>query len=278
MIQRIPGAVLSASRRLRSIIDELCQFDPHFIDGYVSALVLIAKMMDSDSRARLSELRAVTTGAERLSQNDRDLIATAFGVPVLNRYGGTESSVIAHELLDSVDVSGSDQQLYVREDRLIVETVVGSQAVSGPDAVGELVFTDLHNKVMPFIRYRNGDTVKWGVNSGNSTLPFRCLRDIVGRTNDSFKLQDGSVISSHIWQNYFSDQAYISSYQLVQSASGSVEVKVVLKRNLVDTDQYHSLRRKIELALSGCQVNWLEVDAIPTGPSGKLRHAICHVT
>ena len=63
------------------------------------------------------------------------------------------------------------------------------------DDVGEVVGTELHNRSMPFVRYRQGDLARISDEPCRCGRHTRLLVDLVGRRNDGFILQGGRMLS-----------------------------------------------------------------------------------
>src|SRR5439155_23714298 len=95
----------------------------------------------------------VLCGAERVLPRDRADLEEAFGPAVFDTYGCREVMMIATEC-------EAHHGLHTSMENLVVEIVVtenGKQRLAREGESGEVVFTDLHNLAMPFIRYANGD-------------------------------------------------------------------------------------------------------------------------
>ena len=206
--------------------------------------------------------KAIVTGAEMLDIVDRSLIENAFNSIVYNRYGGTESSIIAHECSAQ---TLKDHYLHIQEDRIILES----------DENNEFIFTDLSTRSIPFIRYKNGDC---GVINKevlcDCGCEFNLITRIEGRVNEFFVLPDGSKISSHIWQNYFKSNSCVNNYKMIQHKLDYVQVLWVRNELKFDEIDFTELQQKIRNALHGINVVWEEVDDISRGPGGKLNQHI----
>jgi phenylacetate-CoA ligase len=240
----------------------------HFraLDGYVSALVLLAKYLLDSGRPGI-RCDAVVTGAETLAPTQRALLERGFGCPVYNRYGSSEAGFIAHECNKS-----PGHQLHVNAEFLWVEFLRAGQPVQ-PGQLGEIVLTDFTNRAMPLIRYRTNDVgsaARVGeVCPCGRGLPL--ISTIEGRVDDLFYLPSGEVVVSHIWHEIFADQEFVTAYRVTQHRKDLVEVELVLRRDQLSPRKYHALQQWVESFLPGCSVVWREVEGIPPGVGGKLR-------
>ena len=251
--------------RVKYFIDELNKIKPEVIDGFPSALTEIANYMIKNHIKLNFKVKSIVTGAEKLDDTTREILSKAFNCVVFNRYGGTESSIMAHEC----DVQAqTEHKLHIQEDRLIIET----------DNDNEIIFTDLTSKALPFIRYKNGDI---GVINKNYKCKcgrvFKVFDYIEGRVNEMFILPDGGKISSHLWQNYMKKCSGIEKYQMIQKEDFSVDIFWIKNKELFQEEKFKYVKDSINKALNGCEVRWNQVKNIEVGIGGKFRQHICKV-
>ncbi len=252
-------------KRINYFIEELNKIKPEIIDGFPSALREIANYMIKNDIELSFQIKSIVTGAEKLDDTTREVLSKAFNTLVFNRYGGTESSIIAHEC----DIQArSEHKLHIQEDRLIVQT----------DKNGEIVFTDLTSKALPFIRYKNGDIAQINENYRcECGRAFKVFDFIEGRVNEMFILPDGGKISSHLWQNYMKKSQGIEKYQMVQNEDFSVDIFWVKNKDLFNKNEFEYVQKLVKNALTGCKVRWNEVEKIDPLAGGKFRQHICKV-
>jgi len=262
---KYPDETRLNDKRISKFIDELNKIKPGVIDGFPSALSEISDFMLKNDIKLNFRLRSVVTGAEMLNDAVRNKIAMAFGATVFNRYGGTESSIIAHECDYQAK---NDHFLHIQEDRLILET----------NGYGELIFTDLTTKSLPFIRYKNGDL---GVIDDSYVCEcgraFGVIKKLQGRINDMFILPSGEKISSHIWQNYMKKCEGIKKYQMIQERIDFVKINWIKNGPNFKQSEFAYVQELIQNALKDCEVEWNEVNGIEVSTGGKFRQHICLV-
>ena len=244
--------------RLQTMIDQINNSHVRVVEGYVSALALIADYALS-TKQRFESVEVVVTGAEYLSSKARRLIAKAFGAVVLNRYGGTEIGLMAHENLDG--------HLVAMSERLVFET----KKITENQNLSEVIITDFTNKAMPFIRYAVGDEVA-DMALSDSEIFYGDVPEIVGRTNDFFPMPDGSLLTSHIWHVFFRDKP-VKQFQVIQDSSYAILVRVVLEDNAC-LSQFQS---DLERLAPQVKVTLEAVADIESGENGKFRHAYTEV-
>lgn len=262
---KFPSESLLSNLRLSEILNAINQIQPIVLDGFVSALVILAQYIrDNDFRVTRS-IKSIVTGAECLTETDRDLLETVFRAKVFNRYGGTETSIIAHEC----GFFGEDgcRSMHVIETRIICENIDS-----------ELVLTDLDNYALPFIRYKNGDMIETC-----EAADCRCgrvslrLKTILGRTNDYFITKSGAKISSHLWQNIFKKYMFVDRYQIIQEDMNKITVNIESKGNMYEIHEFKKLQAEIHSVVPDVIFSWNQVSRITCGAGGKFRQHICKV-
>ncbi len=212
-----------------------------------------------------SPLKSVIVGAEKLFDEDRELIGTALGCPVYESYGSREFMLMAMEC-------PQHDGLHVSAENLIIELVAGGRPVA-PGEVGEVLVTDLHNLAHPFIRYRSGDLAVWagGDCPCGRTLPR--LAKIEGRLMDAILKLDGSILTGGFFPHFFKDIQAIVKFQVEQDRRDHLTVRLVLGRELSDGER-RIILQKIAEVLPGMAVDIVAVDDIPKTSSGKVRVTI----
>lgn len=242
---------------------------PALIEGYVGAMLEFADFLDRRGLS-VPSLRAVATTAAPLVPATRARLEAVYHVPVYDEYRGSEINWIAGECAE--------------RDGLHVSADVRRVEVVGPDGrplpageVGDLVITDLTNRVFPLLRYRVGDrgALRDGLCACGRTLPL--MEQVEGRLTDIVRLPDGSALN-HLMMAMFSDHPEsVRIFQVRQHADHSIVVKVVVgegpdARSHIET-AVAGLRNRVAGAVT---VDVEYVDALPyTG--GKTKYVISDV-
>lgn len=101
-------------------------------------------------------LKSVLLSAEYVAEEDAQFIEQVFSCKVYEHYGMTEMG------LGCAVSCGHDAGYHVREADLYLEIIDPDTQIPVKDGqFGEIVFTTLTRKGMPFIRYRTGDYSRW---------------------------------------------------------------------------------------------------------------------
>lgn len=245
---------------------------PRILQGYAGAIVHLARHL-SAARQHPYRPQAVWVTASPLSRPDRLMIESAFSTPVYDQYGCGEVFWIAAECK-------RQHGLHVFSDARHVEIVDADGRPCPANTEGQVIVTDLENKVFPLIRYQNDDyAALWDVGCDcGVNLPL--MSPIKGRVTDRVILPDGSSISGEFLTTIFDDYPdLVQAFQILQHADMSLKLRVVLDITTQENEKSltriaDSLRQK-----TGGQVPVTveRLDAIPHN-RGKLQYVISQVT
>lgn len=247
---------------LRGFADRLDRFRPDLVQGYATALDLLASSLLAAGR-RVAPPRVVRSSAETLSREARGRIEQALGAPVRDVYGSRECPHIAAECAHGgFHVCGATRVVELVDDE-------GKPCPAGQP--GRVLVTDLANRAMALVRYENGDVASWAPETTPCPcgLPFPRLERVHGRTSDFFTTPDGRRIHGERFTHLFYGRRDVASFQVHQRSLARVEVRTVGAATAADlADVLEAIRRAMG---DGVEVGWERVEAIPAGPSGKRR-------
>jgi len=191
---------------------------PTQLVGYASVIGRLAREVTA-GRLDVAPTR-VSTNSEPLSDEDRDAITAAWGVPVHNLWGSTEIGVQAVGC-------GEGEGLHICADEVILERVDADGRPVGPDepAVRTLA-TGLAGRTFPFLRYDLGDEVTLlpGPCPCGSAMPR--VASIAGRRDDDFHYPTGATVPAAAFRYVLGTDPAIAEYQVRQTPDGA-EVLVV---------------------------------------------------
>ncbi len=249
-----------------SQIDELHQYRPRALVGYVAPVALVARRMIETGRT-LSGMRGVLTGAEALFDAERVVIEKAFGCPVFDTYGSREVMLMASEC-------ERHEGSHVNADHLILETLGANGLPTAAGESGDVALTDLHNFGMPMVRYLNGDRATYSGMTCSCGRGLPLLASIDGRVLDLIKTLDGRHVPGEFFVAAMLDSPDVTQWQVVQTALDCVQVRLVVPTPWTPQrrDQFAT---KIQATVgSAMRVEIVEVDAIANTASGKRRLTI----
>jgi phenylacetate-CoA ligase len=253
-------------KRMKSFTDFLIKFEPSLIIGYVSALYEYARFLVGNTLS-VPPPKAVCLTAEPSDYSQRELIEAAFGARTYDEYGSTEILRIAAEC-------GERTGLHVHADSRYVEIVNSQGKHACVGEIGEVIVTDLENKVMPLIRYRGGDMSSWHGEDCRCGIGFPLMNPVRGRTYDMITLKNGKKIYGHMFSRVlFGYVQEIRQFQVYQHTLRRIKISIV-PGNMHNPERTKSeiLRRFKQYTGEQIDYSYDLVSNIAREKSGKLRY------
>jgi phenylacetate-CoA ligase len=204
--------------------------DFDFINGYTSSIVQFAKYLKQQNIVLSTicpSLKVCIVTSEMLFENDKSLMETQFGVPVVNEYGASELDLIAFQ--------NTKDEWQVNSETLYVEVLDENDTILPYGQEGRIVITSFYNKAHPFIRYDIGDV---GSLSIDSTIRKPILKQLTGRTNDIAILPSGKKAAGltfyYITKTVIENDGNVSEFVIEQDALDHFIIRYVSKDQLSD--------------------------------------------
>ncbi|WP_136040986.1 MULTISPECIES: phenylacetate--CoA ligase family protein [unclassified Microbacterium] len=262
-------AGLISAQTMETFHRQLTATRPRLIEGYVGAMLEFADFLER-RKLTVPAPTAIATTAAPLTASVRARLESVFGAPVYDEYRGSEFGWIAGEC-------GHRDGLHVFADVRRVEVVDEDGAPAAPGQLGDLVITDLRNRVFPMIRYRTGDK---GILREE---PCRCGRALPlmeqpqGRTTDLIRLPSGTVLAHRLMGMFAAHPEAVRLFQIHQLSDYSIIIRVVVGDGAQARDQIESAVTSLrERIANEVPVTVEYVDALPyTG--GKTKYVISDV-
>ncbi len=247
--------------KLAETLRTIASYAPRVIVGYTTPLYLLARAAIDEHIVMPSPL-GIITSAERLFEHQREVIEKGFGAPVFDRYGCREVMLIGAECQRHAG-------LHVNVENVFVELYRGGRPA--PIGVpGEVLLSDLHNRAMPLLRYRNDDvaTAKAGVCPCGRGLPL--LASVEGRVLDMIVGTNGRIVAGEAFVHLLKDYP-IDRFQVHQGADRSTSVRIVPRRGF-QPELATEIDKRLRSVLGPDAALCIElVDDIPLTISGKHR-------
>ena len=250
---------------LESYIRKLNSFQPQLIDGYPSAITVIAKYIHRNNIKLAFTPTAIATTAETLTPENQRLIETAFRCPVYNQYASSEGAPFICQCREG--------QMHLWIDTGVFE-FINKVPYNDELDLAELVVTSFRSLKTPLIRYRIGDTVL--VYKDHRTCSCGCqypiIHSVTGRVDDILFTREKGYVGRL-------DTAYkgvegITESQIIQHDVDHIEVKIV-KNKLYDESQENLLLKNLKDRLgTNVQYELHSVESIPRGANGKFRTVV----
>ena len=246
----------------------------NYINGYTSPIVQFAKYLKRKQvvlKTICPSLKVCMVTSEMLFEDDRILLETQFGIPVVNEYGASELDLIAFE--------NPKKQWQVNSETLYVEVLDEHNNVLPYGETGRLVITSLFNKALPFIRYDIGDV---GALSKDSTLRLPILDKLEGRTNDIAILPSGKRAAGltfyYITKSIIEGDGNVKEFVIEQLEPNHFKVKYVADYSLTDEQKANIKEAMVTYLEPNIEVSFEKLIALKRSKSGKLKQFSSYVT
>jgi phenylacetate-CoA ligase len=234
---------------------------PVALQGFTSMLVFAARsVLERGKPLPEGDVHVAWNGGEMLFDEQSANFQRAFGVPILNRYGGRELSVMACQF-------GSGEDLQVLRPWLFLEVVDDAGKPVGPSEPGRLLWTSTICRGTPFLRYEIGDLGRFSA-SHHSQSGISQLSAIDGRSAGLLELPNGKTISCLYWNHLFKEFEEVQQFQVVVRHRGELDIR--LQGGGMEPARQARLQQTVRTFIGDIafQITWVE--RIPLTPRGKL--------
>ncbi len=181
---------------------------------------VLAELLDLNERASQQvKLKAFLVRGGAVEQNVRESVKASFGADVLELYSSKEAGPIAHPCPDRPEV------FHINDEAVLVEIVDKDGAPCLPGVAGRVIVTPFASTALPLIRYDQGDIAV----AGQTCICGRGLQtmeQIVGRTFDAFRHQDGRVILPNKYLTVLRPLIAARRWQIAQVGPTTYEVRL----------------------------------------------------
>lgn len=243
---------LWSPREWDRIVRDILDWNPLFLDAdpvYATALAAHCQRHG----IRLPSLRFILSSYEFVSGLHRRAMAEAFGLPVFNLYGATETG---HLLME--DEHGVP--------RASTETAWLEVVEADSQGIGELIVTTMTNEYMPLIRYRIGDLIRRANDGSQSSW------ELHGRRRDCLRHENGGRITTRQVDDVLARVGGILHYQCVQRPDDRLDLCYLPSDGGGDSTSLAQAGHELE-ELMGLRepVRLREAEMLLGEPSGKFR-------
>ncbi len=216
---RFPAYKLNSKEEFENLLNIFLSEKPKFIYGYTNAIYLFAKYLQNKN-IKIDFVRSVFTTAENLHDYQRFTIEKNLGI-VYDQYGCSEINGIA-----SQTIYGNNY--FVLDPHIFLEF---GETVDKEKDIRKLIITDMYNRVMPLIRYENGDlSIPADKNEiQKSKIKYSQFKSIDGRVSDIISLPDGGnlVVPSFFGSRMLKNISGIKQYQIVKNEIDKITINLV---------------------------------------------------
>lgn len=236
-----------------------------FITGYTSVLVSFAKHL-LQRNIVLSEicptLKACLPTSEMCSDEDKEILAKAFNVPIVNEYGSAEFGLIALE---------NNKHWVLNNLNLYVEVLDNENNVLPNGSEGRVVITDLFNKAHPFIRYDIGDIGSIKTIDSKTSV----LNSIIGRKEDYIELPSGKTAPGlsfyYVTKSVMKDDGFMYEIKVLQHTLNQFEIQYVAESELNEKQKEKIKKALITYLEPEIEVLFTKKNHLQRTKRGKLK-------
>lgn len=244
-------------------IDVINRERPYFVKGYAGSLYQLAKIAKRNNK-KLFTPHYLYSSAELLRDFMRKEIEEVFDAKVYDYYGSREVGAISGECR------------YGHKHIFTYNNFVEVVDIDSKSGMGKILITNLHNHIMPLLRYEIGDTgiVSKEKCSCGSDLPW--FEQIYGRITDHFISKDGTLIHGEYFTHLFYYKEWVDEFQVNQIERCRIEILYVghIKANQIEMSEIENKIRKI-MKDESSEIVWKKVESIPRTAQGKFLFTRC---
>ena len=215
----------------RDFLIMLKKWRPLFLRGYPSSIFLLSKYAEMYD-IKIDSLKGIFTASEKLTNDYRSKIESVFGVKIFDHYGQAEITVMLHEMEDHNGMKNLDFYGYPE----FIPTEKKN--------IYKLVATNLHNDVMPLIRYDTGDLVEILDFEKDTERPI--INEIFGRNDDFLTHKEGHSMPSVNFYTYFSKLKEVKRFQFVENES-NIELRLQIDEDVKKTSLIKYINEEMQL-------------------------------
>ncbi len=254
---------------IKYYIRKLNEFKPQLIEGYPSAIFVIAKyILDNHISLDFSPI-GITTTAETLEDFQRQVIESAFGAKVYNQYASSEGAPVITECRYG--------NLHLNLDTGIFEFFsLESNEKARLGEMARLVVTSFLNWKTPLIRYDIGDVVYLPKSFSKCPcgieMPY--VEKIIGRQDDIVYTKEKGyigIVNERIFKHL--PHVPVKKVQIIQKSFDNFIFKIVPENNYSSNYEQDILKRAREV-LGNVNIKIEYVRHLPLSKRGKFKAVV----
>jgi phenylacetate-CoA ligase len=207
-------------RTIAGLVETVNRYRPPLVEGYGGALYEIARYVDRKG-LEFHPPKALGATSAPLTPEVRAYVEATLGAPLHDQYRCSEVPWMAGEC-------GRRDGLHIFSDMRRIEVVDEAGKPQPPGVVGDLVVTDLANRVFPLVRYRLGDRGSLREQSCQCGVSLPLMESLDGRAIDVIRLPDRTVVAGGIVGIFSAVPSAVRLFRMHQNADYSIDVQVVL--------------------------------------------------
>ena len=250
-----------------TFISQINKIHPKILQGYVGALVEIAKFIE-EKHIIIHSPKLVWSTAAPLSKIHKQLLEKIFKAPVFNQYGCCEVPALAAECKEH-------NGLHVNVEKVKIEFVEDNSVTPvKTENWGRTLLTKLDDYVFPLIRYEVGDRGRWLKHSCPCGITLPLIDQVKGRESDTIRLPSGRLVNGEYLTTIFDHEPdLVNMFRIVQKKDFEIVLEIVPNRT-TNLDKIELVRKNLEAKVKNeVPVTLKIVSSIPQD-RGKIRFIV----
>jgi phenylacetate-CoA ligase len=250
-------------------VDILIEYMPDVLYGNRAHLELMALELQRRG-IQCDSLKIVLGTGEAIHENTRRLCLRQFGVDPVETYGSIEMGIMGYE-------TPAHDGLHLYENLTYFEFLDGEERPVPPGKPGRVIVTDLIGRLMPFIRYDQGDFAVFEYRKDLDGNTQRRLTQTIGRENDYALLPDGTKRPYNDLTKILEKFGDIRQFRIVQQKRSLFQISIAANTSYflsIHDDLMRLLQKKFPPTVS---FKIAQVEKIEPDPSGKMRSFVSEV-
>lgn len=248
---------------IADFVEKWNRLQPPFLIGYGGGVLDMARRLQRLGLT-FAPPKAIAVTAAPLTPGIRAEIESTLGGRCYDHYRSAEIPWLGGECREQTG-------LHVFADVRRVEILDATGAAAAVGEEGDVIASDLTNRVFPILRYRLGDisSIRPGLCGCGRMLPR--LGPISGRRSDAVRLPDGTTIAGALGHIFDDNPLSVRQFEIVQAADYAVTLRCIVGGIPDAMTGIRAAEAKLASATRGLVPVSLElVDDIPQ-VGGKMR-------
>ena len=256
--QRVYSTFDLSPKNIHFYIDNLNIYKPEVLNGFVSAIYILAKHANSQNLSINFKPKAIFLTSETLLDFQRITIEKFFNSRVYNEYGSGEGSPYITECQKG--------NLHYNITTGIIENIKF-------DGEEEMVVTSFRSNGTPLIRYRIGDKLSFKEGKCECGNVNPLVEDISGRKVDFLYSEERGPISlSHLSDVIKGMPNCVQETQFIQKNINFIIVKLVIDKNFFITEHEDKIKSQLKYRFGkNMKIELQYIDKINRTDGGKFQ-------
>ncbi|MDH3443513.1 MAG: hypothetical protein OEN50_06280 [Deltaproteobacteria bacterium] len=244
------------------------KFSPEIIEGYPSAIHVLAEYLIRNNLSGLVKPHAILVSAETVLPHQRHAIEQAFQAKLYNQYASSEGAPFIGEC--------GAGRLHVHLDSGFIEILRSDGTPAQAGETGEMVVTSFTSHVTPLLRYAIGDVAESAAVAAECPcgLPFPTVQAVVGRVDDILFTPDRGFVG-RLDTVFKKLPNSIVEAQIIQTSERRIALRLVPDRKKYQSEHATlvvvEMRKRLGQAV---KIEVEEIEQIPRSANGKMRAVI----